>query len=185
MIQYNVVPFGKANPRRGLNNAELGNDFVKKHPPGSTLTSVEIIKWAKTRDDISPKTACSVHCIVALLRRVGSSQHVPTAFWMTNVAPHKWIVETTGEKIVSYDVSRPVEHLTKSKMKELRYLVESIKPDELTDLEMALLRCVWIANSGYYKAQHTNNQTHHQSLVQQIAEIQNAVQKRTLHASGE
>jgi hypothetical protein len=185
MKQNNIVPFGKANPLRGLNNAGIGNDFVKKHPLGSALTSVEIIKWAKTREDINPKAALSVHQIVAVLRRVGTSNHVTPRFWVTNVAPSKWMVEATGEKVASYDVSKPVEHLTKSKMRELRYLMESINPSELTDLEIALLKCVWITNSNYYEAQHNNNQAHHRTLVQQITEIQNAMQKRTLRAAGE
>src|SRR5215471_2703926 len=127
-ISQKIVPFGKANPRRGQGyaNAKTGEQFLEVYPLNSEMDSKSLMKWAQLRDEFSTKARRDVNRIVGLLRIIGTSLYSPIPFWIISVGPNRWRVQASKQTINEFDITSGVKQMAENRKQRLRHLVESI-----------------------------------------------------------
>ena len=144
-LNQKVIPFGKANPRRGQRYAaaKTGEELLKAYPLNSEIDSATLKKWGQNREEFTIKIRKDVNRIVSVLRSVGTSKYTPVPFWIENIGPNYWRVEPSKQTIAHFDITTGVKQMAENRKQRLRHLIESIKPDDHTQRERELMGFIW------------------------------------------
>ena len=144
-LNQKVIPFGKANPRRGQRYAaaKTAEELLKVFPLNSETDSVTLKKWGQNREEFTIKIRRDINRIVSALRSIGTSKYTPAPFWIENIGPNRWRVEPSKQTIVHFDITTGVKQMAESRKQRLRHLIESIRPDDHTQRERDLMGLIW------------------------------------------
>jgi hypothetical protein len=140
-----IVPFGKANPRRGQRyaGAKTAEEFLEAYPLNTEMDSVALKKWGQTREEFTTKMRRNVNRIVSVLRTLGTSKYTPSPFYVQNLGPNRWRVQSSKETITGFDITTGMKQMAEGRKQKLRHLVESINPDDYSQMDRLWMEIVW------------------------------------------
>ena len=144
--------FGLENPRRGLNNIELANKFIKEHQYGSPLPVDDLDSWFAENipgfvipDKHGEKLLWRGHLLerhdaLKRLNKSGSTNKVVKPFVVDHVGPGLYEVRRPQAAFAANTLARDVESLVKTKRRALKWLGQAIPANELSSDEIYAIR---------------------------------------------